>query len=116
MVRPNQKREAVVHVQARLGLSQRRACSIVSADRNMISYQSVRPSETKLRQRLHDLANERRRFGYLRLLILLRIEGETSGVNRIYWLYREEGLMVRKRLSCRKAVGTKGPMLVEANG
>lgn len=114
MVRPDQKRDAVAHLQARLGLSQRRACSILSADRKMIRYQSVRPQETELRQRLRDLANERRRFGYRRLFILVRTEGEMSGINRIYRLYREEGLMVRKRRSRRKAVGTRAPILVEA--
>ena len=77
-MRPDQKREAVTHLQAQLGLSQRRACSIVSADRTMIRYQSVRPPEVELRQRLRDLANERRRFGYRRLFILLRREGEAS--------------------------------------
>jgi putative transposase len=32
------QREAVAHLQAALGLSERRACSIVSADRKMIRY------------------------------------------------------------------------------
>ena len=67
-----------------------------------------------LRARLRDLANERRRFGYRRLFILLRREGEPSGVNRIHRLYREEGLSVRKRRARRKAVGTRAPILVEA--
>ncbi len=108
------KREAVAHLQARLGLSERRACKIVGADRKMIRYQSIRPPETELRQRLRVLANERRRFGYRRLFVLLRRDGETSGINRIYRLYREEGLMVRKRRARRKAVGTRAPILVEA--
>jgi len=64
--------------------------------------------------RLRDLANERRRFGYRRLFILLRREGEPSGVNRIYRLYREERLSVRKRKARRRAVGTRAPILVEA--
>lgn len=114
VVRPDQKREAVTHLQAQLGLSQRRACSIVDADRKMIRYQSVRPPKVELRQRLLYLANERRRFGYRRLFILLRREGEASGINRIYWLYREEGLTVRKRPARRKAIGTSAPILVEA--
>jgi putative transposase len=63
---------------------------------------------------LRELANERRRFGYRRLFILLRREGEPSGVNRIHRLYREEGLSVRKRRARRKAVGTRAPILVEA--
>jgi transposase InsO family protein len=63
---------------------------------------------------LRALANERRRFGYRRLFILLRREGEPSGINRIYRLYREEGLTVRKRRARRRAVGTRCPILVEA--
>ena len=63
---------------------------------------------------LRDLANERKRFGYRRLFILLRQEGEFSGINRIYRLYREEGLMVRKRRARRRAVGTRAPILVES--
>lgn len=108
------KREAVAHLRTRLGLSERRACRIVSADRKMIRYRSVRPPESELRQRLHDLANQRRRFGYRRLFVLLRREGEPSGINRIYRLYREEGLAVRKRRARRKAIGTRAPILIEA--
>ncbi|SEO15198.1 Transposase InsO and inactivated derivatives [Paracoccus alcaliphilus] len=80
----------------------------------MIRYRSRRAPDTALRGRLRDLANERRRFGYRRLFVLLRREGEPSGINRIYRLYREEGLTVRKRKARRKAVGTRAPILVEA--
>lgn len=110
-----------------MGLSERRACRIVAADRKTIRYRSRRPPEIGLRAKLRDLANERRRFGYplavrrllsiaerRRLFILLRRDGETSGVNRIYRLYREEGLSVRKRKARRRAVGTHAPILVEA--
>src|SRR3954469_23018028 len=114
MVGPAAKRAAVAHLQAVMGLSERRACSFVGADRKMIRYRSSRPPETELRGRLRDLAKERRRFGYRRLFILLRREGEPSGINRIYRLYREEGLTVRKRRTRRRAVGTRAPILVEA--
>jgi putative transposase len=80
----------------------------------MVRYRSRRPPDRELRGRLRELANERRRFGYRRLFILLRREGEPSGINRIYRLYREEGLTVRKRRSRRRAVGTRAPILVEA--
>ena len=108
------KREAVAYLQVEHGLSERRACYIVGADRTMIRYRSQRAPDTVLRGRLRDLANERRRFGYRRLFVLLRREGEPSGINRIYRLYREEGLTVRKRKARRKAVGTRAPILVEA--
>lgn len=95
-------------------LSERRACFFVGADRKMIRYQSCRPTETELRGRLRDLANERRRLGYRRLFVLLRREGEPSGINRTYRLYREEGLTVRKRRARRRAVGARAPILVAA--
>ena len=114
MVGPAVKREAVAYLQAGHGLSERRACRIIGADRKMVRYRSQRAPDTVLRGRLRELANERRRFGYRRLFVLLRREGEPSGINRIYRLYREEGLTVRKRKARRKAVGTRTPILVEA--
>lgn len=80
----------------------------------MVRYQSRRPPDTEQRERLRSLAAERRRFGYRRLFVLLRREGGASGKNRIYRLYREEGLTVRKRRSRRRAIGTRAPILVEA--
>lgn len=58
------KREAVAYLRAEHGLSERRACNIVDADRTMIRDRSQRAPDTVLRGRLRDLANERRRFGY----------------------------------------------------
>jgi len=67
-----------------MGLSERRACTIIGADRTTIRYRSRRPPELELRKKLRDLASQRRRFGYRRLFVLLRGEGEASGINRIY--------------------------------
>ena len=57
---------------------------IVGSDWKMIRYRSQRPPDTELRGRVRELANERRRFGYRQLFILLRREGEPSGINRVY--------------------------------
>jgi putative transposase len=114
MVGPAAKRDAVAHLRNVLGMSERRACTLVAADRKMVRYRSRRPSDIELRTRLRELANQRRRFGYRRLYIMLRDEGEPSGINRIYRLYREEGLMVRRRKARRRAIGTRTPILVEA--
>ncbi len=114
MVGPAALRQAVAHLKAAFGVSERRACSIIKADRKSVRYRSCRQPDTALRERLRALAVERRRFGYRRLFVLLRREGEPSGKNRIYRLYREEGLTVRKRRSRRRAMGTRAPILVEA--
>lgn len=79
MVTPAVKRGAVAHLRSLLGLRERRACRIAGADRKMIRCLAQRAPDTVLRGRLRDLANERRRFGYRRLFVLLRHEGEPSG-------------------------------------
>jgi len=114
MVGPVAKREAVACLKEQFQMSERRACEVIAADRKMVRYQSRRPPETELRARMRELANERRRFGYRRLFIMLRREGEPSGITRIYRLYREEGLGVRRRKARRRAVGVRAPILVEA--
>jgi len=114
MVRPAAKREAVAHLREQFQMSERRVCSVIDADREMNRCGSRRLPETELRERLRSLANERRRFGYRRLFIMLRREGEPSGINRIYRLYREEGLGVRKRKGRKRAIGIRAPLLVEA--
>jgi putative transposase len=92
MVGPAAVRQGVAHLRTVFEISERRACSILQADRKMVRYRSCRPPETQLRERLRSLATERRRLGYRRLFVLFRREGEPSGKNRIYRLYREEGL------------------------
>ena len=114
MVGPAAKREAVACLKEQFQMSERRACKLIKADRQMVRYRSTRLPETALRTRLRELANERRRFGYRRLFIMLRREGEASGINRIYRLYREEGLGVRRRKGRKRAVGMRAPILVEA--
>ena len=114
MVGPAAKREAVAHLRMQFEMSERRACSVIAADRSSVRYRPRRPGDSELRGRLRALANARRRFGYRRLFVLLRQEGEAAGINRIYRLYREEGLTVRKRRARRRATGTRAPVLVEA--
>lgn len=74
MVTPAAKREAVAHLQALLDVSERRAW-VIDADRTVIRYRSRRDDDGALREKLRDLAQERRRFGYRRLHILLRRDG-----------------------------------------
>ena len=114
MVTPAARREAVAHVVRQHGVSERRACLIVGAERSTVRYRSRRPDDASLRLRLRELAAERRRFGYRRLHVLLRREGETLNHKKTQRLYREEGLSVRRRRGRKRAIGTRAPILVEA--
>ncbi len=85
------------------GLSERRACRLVGMTRSSYRYAVRRQEPAGLRERLRELAQERRRFGYRRLMILLRRGGWTVNHKRVYRMYREEGLGVRQRK--RKRIG-----------
>ena len=97
MVTPAVKREAVAHLKGAHGMSERRACKAIDCDRMTVRYRSRRPDDAALRERLRALARERRRFGYRRLLIFLRREGFVINHKRLFRIYREERLMVRRR-------------------
>ena len=71
-----------------------------------------RPDDTGLRQRLRELASQRRRFGYRRLHLLLEREGVRMNWKKLYRLYREEKLTVRKRGGRKRALGTRAPMAI----
>ncbi len=75
-------------------------------------YRSRRPDDDALRSRLRELASERRRFGYRRLLILLRREGLLLNHKKLRRLYREERLQVRRRGGRKRALGTRAPMVL----
>jgi putative transposase len=112
MVTSAAKREAVAHVRSAFELSERRACRIIGCVRMTVRYRSRRPRDTELRERLRALAHERRRFGYRRLHVLLRREGFIVNHKRLFRLYREERLMVRRRGGRKRALGTRAPLAI----
>ena len=93
------------------GFSQRRACRLVEVDPKTVRREATADAP-EVRQRLRELAGERRRFGYRRLGILLAREGMTMNHKKLYRLYRDEGLAVRRRRGRKRATGTRAPMAV----
>jgi len=89
--------------QAHPELSERRACELAKVGRSSYRYERQEQDEVELRGRLRELAAERRRYGYRRLTVLLRREGRRVNHKRVYRLYREEELGVRRRK--RKRIG-----------
>jgi putative transposase len=85
---------------------------MISCVRMTVRYRSRRPADSELRERLRALAHARRRFGYRRLHVLLRREGFMVNHKRLFRIYREEHLMVRRRGGRKRALGTRAPMLV----
>jgi len=112
MVTPAAKREAVAHLRCAFDMSERRACRVAGCVRMTVRYRSRKPDDAVLRARLRALANMRRRFGYRRLHVLLRREGFIVNHKRLFRLYREERLLVRRRGGRKRALGTRSPMTV----
>jgi putative transposase len=114
MVTPAACREAAAHLRGVFAMSERRACRVAGVDRSSVRYHRRRPDDGELRKRLKELAAQRRRFGYRRLWVLLRRDGYAVNKKRVYRLYRQERLMVRRRGGRKRAVGTRAPMPVPA--
>ena len=89
------------------GYLQRRACGLIGLEPKTDRSVSTRDDDAAVRLRLRSLAGERRRFGYQRLLILLRREGLTLNHKKLFRLYREERLSVRRRGGRKRALGTR---------
>ena len=112
MVAPDAKREAVAHVVAIHGVSQRRACEVLAVDRSGVRYRSIRPDDAPERAAMKAVAAERRRFGYRRIHIMLERQGIVMNLKKLRRLYSEERLQVRKRGGRKRALGTRRPMVL----
>ena len=94
------------------GYSQRRACRLVGLQPKTYRYASTPAGRWSLRARLKELASQRRRFGYRRLGLLLARQGVRINRKKLYRLYKEERLTVRKRGGRKRALGIRAPMAI----
>lgn len=98
-------------MQDQAAISQRRACCLVGLSRSVLSYRSAKQrSDARLQGRLRELAAERKRFGYRRLHVLLRREGYVVNHKKVYRLYREADLAVRRRKRRRGLAVARQPL------
>ena len=85
------------------GMSERQACKLVNLDRSSYRYEPLPDHNAQLREELVNLARQKPRYGYRRLHALLLRRGQNCSPQRVYRMYKREGLAVRrlrrKRLS-----------------
>jgi putative transposase len=86
----------VEQVLEKYAFSERRACRLMTLAVTTYRYRSSR-SDEPLRTKLVELAREKPRFGYRRLHVLLRRDGKPANHKRVHRVYREAGLMIRRR-------------------
>jgi putative transposase len=99
------------------GRSERRGCELAGCPRATVRYAPRRREESQLRERMNAIAEDRRRFGYRKIGILLRREGFVINHKRVYRVYCEEGLAVprRRKRHVRIARGNTPPAVTRPN-
>ena len=105
------KRGVVAFLRQSFGVSERRACKALGFHRSTQRFQS-RKDDTELEKKLKKLAAERPRFGYRRLHVLLRREGEKVNHKRVYRVYRTLGLAVRKKTRKKRVLERRTPAIL----
>ncbi len=103
MVGPQARRQAVTALITERQFGVTRACGLIGMSRSLYGYRSRRPACTGLQERIAEIAAQKRRYGYRRVYTRLRREGWAVNKKRVYRLYREAGLAVRRRK--RKRIG-----------
>jgi putative transposase len=98
-----------------LGVSERRACKLIELDRSSYRYEPRSDHNAALRQELVNLARQKPRYGYRRLHALVTKRGFKASAQRVYRLYRAEGLMVRRLKRKRLARMAVASHLVRSN-
>ena len=73
-------------------ISVRRACLVVMIHRSLWYYKPYGRDDMAIRHRILEISQVRVRYGVERIFVLLRREGWRDSFNRIYRIYKEEGL------------------------
>jgi putative transposase len=90
-------RVEVGYLRSTFGPSERRACGLLEMAVSSYRYRSQRQGDGELREKLVVLAGEKPRFGYRRLHVLLKRSGEQVNHKRLWRVYREAGLCVKRK-------------------
>jgi len=115
-MKPAQKRQWVALLAGKFARTERKACRLLGISRSTCRYVSTRRDDLVLRQKIRAIAQARPRFGYRRIVVMLRREGFRVGSERVRWLYREEGLSLgmkpkwRRKLASHLQVAAPPPM------
>ena len=94
------------YLQVSYQISERKACHALGFARSSHRYKSTVDRQDFLRIRLRYLAAVRVNYGYRRLHILLGREGWRINHKRVYRLYTEEGLTMRRKRPKRRFVSS----------
>jgi putative transposase len=96
-MKPAGRRTLVRYLEESYRVSERRSCEVLAIARSSHRYRSIAGGQAVLRMRIRDIASVRVRYGYKRIHVLLQRERWKINHKRVYRLYCEEGLNIRKK-------------------
>lgn len=105
MVSLAEQRRGAEHLEAKHGVSERRACKVIGIARSTKRRPSGRIEEAKLIRRVHELTERYPRFGYRKIHARLRTEGFAIGRERLRLIRKREGLRVPQKQRKRRRRG-----------
>lgn len=85
------------HLVDRYRVGVRRACTLLRQSRSAWYYQPAHNDDGPLLRRIEEIAAVRVRYGFWRIYVLLRREGWQVNHKRVYRLYRQAGLNLRRK-------------------
>jgi len=97
VVKPSRRQPLVDYLRDHYRASERHACQVLRLVRGTYRYRSHQKAWTELRARIREIAQSRVRYGYRKILVLLRREGWSVGKHLVYRLHKEESLALKKR-------------------
>ena len=98
------RRQQVAYANRR-GVSQRRACQLLSVARSALHYQSrLATKDAPVPEAMHELARQYPRYGYRRIHVFLARRGFEMSPDRAYRLWRQAGLQVPRRRPRRRSL------------
>lgn len=102
MVKPAEKRQAVVWLKDVFHIDTRRACRLVLIERSTFYIKHHPRDYTYLKMKIRDIANSRPRFGARRVWAMLRREGLKVNKKVVRKLYKQMGLSLRWHKTTRR--------------
>ncbi len=109
MTTPCLRRDVALGVMRDYQVLRRRACVLIAVDPKTVLRECL-PDHGAIRGAMQEIAGQRRRFGYRRIGVMMERKGMSMNHKKLYRLYREEGLSVRRRRNCKRGQGSRTPV------
>ena len=97
----------MTHSRVAFQVSERRACRVLRIARSTARFVSRAADQTWLKKRIREIAEQHPSWGYRRITVKLRREGLKVNAKRVYRLYRESDLVMKRRGTRRHRSGVQ---------